>query len=236
MEQERKDISFIARLYHEIFRSDDAIESINKLAFLYPNFDESELNLFFTIYKDSFDSLRQTMKTLKHEQKIEFMAKQRRKCLILQEHLQKTYQKFVDLTEKCCSIIDNNLSTATTSPRTVAFLQKMKADAYRYLSECSPTDSIKQNMQKSKEFYGQAMETCNQLLHPYDSLCMDTVLNFAVFEYQLMRSQEDAIELLKSEIDKIKQISIDELEEEQKGNILKALGIMETNYNAWTGN
>ncbi|KAH0798762.1 14-3-3 protein [Histomonas meleagridis] len=235
MSEERSDISFIARLYHEIYRGSEATEAINKLAYLYPDFDEQELKLFFSIYKDSFDSLRQTMKILKHAQKSEFQEKQRQKCLILQTHLQKTYQKFVDLAEKCSDVIDNNLLKAASSPRTIAFLQKMKADIYRYLSECSSADTIKENIKKSKELYTQAMETCTQFLHPYDSLCMDTILNLAVFEYQHTKDQANAIELLRNEIEKIKQISIDDLDEEQRENIMKILSIMETNYSAWTG-
>ena len=81
---------------------------------------------------------------------------------------------------------------------------------------------------KSEELYTQAIETCNQCI----SLCMDTVLNLTVFQHQHTREQDNAIELLKNEIDKIKQISIDELEEEQRENISKVLGIMETNLNA----
>lgn len=202
------------------------------MVFLFPDFTNIELELFFIIYKEEFDSLRHTMVVLKTHQKQELSRRNREKCLVLQTHLSKTYQILNDLANKCLDSIDEHLLPNAKSNRNIANLKKMKGDIFRYLSECSSTETLQQNLANSSKFYKEALETCNNYLEAWDSISMNTVLNMAVFEYQQMKNKNFALELLKNEMDSLKGIS-NELSEEQKKNVEKTLDIMKTNYNAW---
>ena len=202
------------------------------MVFLFPDFTNIELELFFIIYKEEFDSLRHTMVVLKTHQKQELSRRNREKCLVLQTHLSKTYQILNDLANKCLDSIDEYLLPNAKSNRNIANLKKMKGDIFRYLSECSSTETLQQNLANSSKFYKEALETCNNYLEAWDSISMNTVLNMAVFEYQQMKNKNFALELLKNEMDSLKGIS-NELSEEQKKNVEKTLDIMKTNYNAW---
>ena len=202
------------------------------MVFLFPDFTNIELELFFIIYKEEFDSLRHTMVVLKTHQKQELSRRNREKCLVLQTHLSKTYQILNDLANNCLDSIDEYLLPNAKSNRNIANLKKMNGDIFRYLSECSSTETLQQNLANSSKFYKEALETCNNYLEAWDSISMNTVLNMAVFEYQQMKNKNFALELLKNEMDSLKGIS-NELSEEQKKNVEKTLDIMKTNYNAW---
>lgn len=219
-------------MYHEISRNDDALSTVTEMAYSYPDFSSDELDLFFTIYKEEFDSLRHTMVILKTHQRHEISQRHRSKCLILQEHLTKTYQILSDLADKCLDAIDEHLLPNAKSNRNIANLKRMKGDVFRYLSECSSTETLQQNLANSSRLYKEALETCKCYLEPCDSVSMNTVLNMAVFEYQQMKNRNLALELLKNEMELIMCSSV-ELSEEQKENVAKTLDIMKTNYNAW---
>ena len=104
-----------------------------------------------------------------------------------------------ELAENCQTIIDQVEQTCmevAQSDESKAFFYKMIGDYYRYIAECTSSNSEDHQTVKNgaNENY-QLAQTMSENLSPCNNIKLGLALNFSVFNYEVMNNHKQACEI-----------------------------------------
>jgi hypothetical protein len=97
-------------------------------------------------------------------------------------------------------MIDSKLAARASDVESKVFFHKTKADYYRYMSEVSSGDRLKEVSDKALAAYLGAKED-SESLGPADPIKLGLFLNFSVFYYEVRNDHKEACSLAKTAFD-----------------------------------
>ena len=197
METQKEDLVFLARLYHELRRPEDALKCLDQLAERYPDLDDEDRTLFVVIYKDVIDAQRHAIRTLKSFYDNEQHDHHVMKADLIKSVLDKQYAKLADICNRGLSLIRDRLAPHAKDSKAIAFYHTKEGDFNRYLGECGAGDRRREFLVQAKKAYESSLAICAEQLPSRDPVRLETILVSAVFEYEHMKKPTDAISLLK---------------------------------------
>lgn len=197
MEADKEDLLFLARLYHEIKRPQDALDCLDKIAQKYPDLAEANRRLFEAVYKDVIDTQRHTIRTLRSYYDNEQHDHHALKADMIRGVLDKEYAKLVAVCERGLALIRDHLLPNATDSKARAFFHTKQGDFNRYLGECGTDASHREFLGKAKKEYERSLAICAEDLPSRDPVRLETILVSAVFEHEHMRRTSSAIALLR---------------------------------------
>lgn len=235
MSDERDDIRFLIRLYHELSHPNEAIEQIDYLSEYYPSFTIDDLNLFNAVAKEAIDPLRQTIHTLDSFYISEVDDQNMNKAHALLEKKEHMADELLAICHKLLLLMNEKILPNAPTPEARAYSYKIIGDLNRYIID----SSVQNETEKAKKDAGAAYENS---LHIYDTevgyfspIKLHAILNYAVFLFEHLQEKEIAIDLLQNAL-KNGEEGIQELanDHEKYDQAINSLSVMKTNLIAWT--
>ena len=130
-------------------------------------------------------------------------------------------------------LIDSALIPTCSNTTCLIYLNKLKGDYYRYLSEFAQSSEIKEgHAGRAKAAYEAAMLAVNDELLPSDPIYLGLMLNYAVFQYEILGQKEDAIDKLDSSFNDALRF-LEDLDESQYQEATILLQLLRDNMTLW---
>lgn len=141
----------------------------------------------------------------------------------LESEISKLCNSFIEL-------IDTSLLSVSDDTESVVFYTKLKGDYYRYLAEMRPEDDT--SLMRAKNSYESAMRTVGDEMRISDPVYLGLVLNFAIFQYELLNMKDEAIDRLDGSFNEAVRY-LEELEEQDYAEATMILELMRDNISIW---
>ena len=223
-------ISF-ANINNSLLRKQQAFDCVHQMADINPVFDSKQRVLLSNIMKTSIDPIRNTIKVLNktlgsertqgHLENVEALLKIKNNCV---DEITQFCQQGIDL-------IENILLPKAVEIEARIHFEKIRGDLYRYIIEAQP-DSEKA-IQNAKEAYAFAYTHAMTDLKPCSTVRLGVVLNYAVFRYEHLRCNEDAIEMLQNAKATYTEGLVDQSVNTRE-EITKIVRVIDQNLKKWT--
>lgn len=139
----------------------------------------------------------------------------------------------MEISKLCTSfieLIDTALLSVSDDAESVVFYTKLKGDYYRYLAEMRPDDDT--SLMRAKHSYEAAMRTVGDEIKISDPIYLGLILNFAIFQYELLNMKEEAIDRLDGSFNEAVRY-LEELEEHDYAEATMILELMRDNISIW---
>jgi len=187
--------------------------------------DVEERNLLSVAYKNVVGSKRASWRTLSGGfDDVDESLIEKYKNLVERE-LENVCMEVIDLLSK--HLIKN---VEGKNDETEVFYLKMAGDYYRYLAEFRPDSDYKN---KSKEFYGKAMDKATANLPETHPTRLGLALNFSVCYYEILKEPEKACQLAKKAFDDAIE-KLDTLNNDLYKDSTLIMQLLRENLNLWT--
>ncbi|OHT05472.1 14-3-3 protein 8 [Tritrichomonas foetus] len=149
------------------------------------------------------------------------------------EFLQKTLQ---DEVRRYCNnfleLIDTTLLPVSSDVTAIVYYNKLKGDYYRYLSEVIEDDS-EGNAGRSKSCYEIGLITAGEEMRIADPIYLSLVLNFSIFQYEILDMKDDAIDRADNVFNEAVRY-MEELDEEEYSKASMILQLIRDNISIWS--
>ncbi|CAE8620535.1 unnamed protein product [Polarella glacialis] len=218
--------SYMAKLAEQAERYDDMVQYMDDVVRCSDELSLKDRNLLSVAYKNAVGSRRAAWRALSAEKDREDSSHLRKQCA--KGYLQKVE---TELQAFCDRILDL-LDSFRHSSESKIFFSKMKADYLRYLSEFSPASTRTVAKDKARLAYQEAMIAADELA-PTDPIRLGTMLNFAVFTYEVLGDHEQACILAKTAFDDAI-AELDTLSESSYKDSTLIMQLLRDNLTLWT--
>jgi len=187
--------------------------------------DVEERNLLSVAYKNVVGSKRASWRTLSGGFDDADEALIEKYKSLVERELENVCMEVNDLLQK--HLIKN---VEGKNDETEVFYLKMAGDYYRYLAEFRPDSDYKN---KSKEYYGKAMEKATANLPETHPTRLGLALNFSVCYYEILKEPEKACDLAKKSFDAAIE-KLDTLNDASYKDSTLIMQLLRDNLTLWT--
>jgi 14-3-3 protein epsilon len=232
METTANDNYFLAQSLLTSGATAEAVTCVKNIIEQSTEFNRGFISLFSAVYKASVAPLRETIRRLDMEINV---LQQEKKAGILNKILPIRESTFQELKEKCneaIDIINSKLLPEAKEASCMATLYKTKADFLRYIAEFSREGEKNKAISAANSDYAKALEICKENLIKCHPVSLDVILNYAVFEYEQLRAQKQALDKLET-ILREAELELGSLSEEEQKESLSLLTNIRTNIGIW---
>ena len=113
-----------------------------------------------------------------------------------------------------------------------AFYLRLKGDYYRYKCEFANGKEFDEVCAKAEKVYKEAYELSNICLSISNSIRLGCALNYSVFNYEIKKSKEEAIDIAKKAFDEFMAV-LDDLEISKAIDTLPSIQLLKENLISW---
>jgi len=232
---EKEKLVIGARLAEQAERYDDMAKAMKEVTIIGPDLSNEERNLLSVAYKNVVGARRSAWRVISSiEQKTEGDPK---KFGVATEYRSKIAVELEDLCQEVLKLLDEYLiksAEETTSDQmdSKVFYLKMKGDYKRYLAEVAAGDKKERVVEESKEAYEEAQKNAAHLL-PTNPIRLGLALNFSVFFYEIVNSQDKACQMAKKAFDDAI-AELDSLSEDSYKDSTLIMQLLRDNLTLWT--
>ena len=227
-----EELLFNARAQHGAGLLTDAIETLNELVSSNPALGRTARNVFGQIYKDKVDPIRANLKTLSSAISYE----EGKKNIDLADKISIYKAKLLTELETLCNsaiaLIDEKLLPNATDAASQVFFEKMRGDMYRYIDEHVDNGS----REKAREAYEKAIDIAKKSLPAFHPVRLGAFLNYAVFTYEHLGHESEAINMLREALLGIGNDEVvDDMTQQTREEAMDVMRVMQTNLANWVG-
>ena len=202
---------------------------------------KAEIDVFSSCFKKYLNSSRNAIRTLDdilaEKEKIVTLNPQKFDNFkqAIEEHKNVLIDELTATSNDVLMLIDSALIPTCSNTTCLIYLNKLKGDFYRYLSEFAQSSEIKEGHSgRAKAAYEAALLAVNDELLPSDPLYLGLVLNYAVFQYEILGHKEDAIDKLDTSYNDALRF-LEDLDESQYKESTIMLQLLRDNITLWKG-
>lgn len=197
------------------------------------NLKVEERNLLSVAYKNVIGARRSSWRTLNVSESEDTKEKH---GSLLDEYKKQIEKELEAICQDVLQLLNNNrlLDSMTTSDddssEAAVFYQKMAADYYRYLAECTNAEMYSG---KATEYYKKAFDLAQEKLQPTHPIRLGLALNYSVCMYEIMKQKNEACELAKQAFD-LAISKLDKLDEGDYKDSTLIMQLLRDNLTLWT--
>eukprot|EP01120_Amphizonella_sp_Union-15-10_P001122 TRINITY_DN1117_c0_g3_i1.p1 TRINITY_DN1117_c0_g3~~TRINITY_DN1117_c0_g3_i1.p1 ORF type:complete len:276 (-),score=78.93 TRINITY_DN1117_c0_g3_i1:400-1146(-) len=231
----REENVYMAKLAEQAERYQEMVESMKKVAELGTELTVDERNLLSVAYKNVIGARRAAWRIISSIEAKEVERNENEsKITKVKQYREKIESELTNICNDVLSVLDSHLIPAAASSESKVFYLKMKGDYLRYMAEFSTGDVRKDAGNKALAAYKAAIEVAQNML-PTNPIRLGLVLNFSVFYYEILNSQDEACTLAKQAFDDA--ISgLDKLTDDSYKETTLILQLIRENLSLWTSN
>lgn len=211
---------------------DEMIGYMKRIIDLNPELSNEERTYLSNIYKIAVSNRRNYVRDIEQNWKIEQEHQRLERAAKIREFLDTLYSELTEVCMDLISLIDSKLLPMATTPESRVFYMKLKGDYYRYILEnenCAGRQSILEGAQKS---YEDALEISRSDLQPTAPLVLGLILNYSVFQYEILHLENEAIELAQRTFSETVDL-IENMSEEAYSETSVILHLIRDNHANW---
>jgi 14-3-3 protein epsilon len=233
MANEREDKVYLAKLAEQAERYDEMVDAMKKVAALDVELSVEERNLLSVAYKNVVGARRASWRIISSiEQKEENKGNEKHVARI-KEYRAKVEKELRDICHDILKVLEEHLIPSAKTGESKVFYYKMKGDYFRYLAEFATGNDRKEAAENSLLAYKTATDVAVTDLAPTHPIRLGLALNFSVFYYEILNSQDRACQLAKQAFDEaISQL--DSLSEDSYKDATLIMQLLRDNLTLWT--
>jgi len=153
------------------------------------NYEEQEM--FSEIYKSLINSSRNALIVI--DSSLETSSQLVSNAMY--EHRKILIEELVGICQEVINLVDSALLPALSDVRSVIFYNKIKGDYFRYMAEYIISKEVAETQaNRAKTAYETALVSLGDELKMSDPLYLGLVLNYSVFQHDILKLREEAIE------------------------------------------
>jgi len=232
---ERDENVYMAKLAEQAERYSEMVDSMKKVAKLGTELTVDERNLFSVAYKNVIGARRAAWRIISSIEAKEVERNENEaKVTKVKDYRKKIEAELTDICNDVLEVLDSHLIPSAAASESKVFYLKMKGDYLRYMAEFSTGDVRKEAANKALAAYKSAIEVAADM-PPTNPIRLGLVLNFSVFYYEILNSQDEACSLAKQAFDDA--ISgLDKLSDDSYKETTLILQLIRENLSLWTAN
>jgi len=233
---EREESVYMAKLSEQAERYPEMVEAMKKIAKLGTELTVDERNLLSVAYKNVIGARRAAWRIISSiEEKEVERNENENKVSKVKDYREKIEGELTEICNDILGVLDEHLVPSATSSESKVFYLKMKGDYLRYMAEFSTGDVRKEAANKALAAYKEAISVASEDMPPTNPIRLGLVLNFSVFYYEILNSQDEACNLAKKAFDDA--ISdLDKLSDDSYKETTLILQLLRENLSLWTSN
>eukprot|EP01120_Amphizonella_sp_Union-15-10_P009043 TRINITY_DN334_c0_g1_i3.p1 TRINITY_DN334_c0_g1~~TRINITY_DN334_c0_g1_i3.p1 ORF type:complete len:259 (-),score=77.56 TRINITY_DN334_c0_g1_i3:65-814(-) len=232
----REENVYMAKLSEQAERYQEMVEAMKNVAQLGTELTVDERNLLSVAYKNVIGARRAAWRIISSIEAKEVERNENESKITKVKHYrEKIESELTNICNDVLSVLDSHLVPAATTSESKVFYLKMKGDYLRYMAEFSTGDVRKEAGNKALAAYKSAIEVASNDMLPTNPIRLGLVLNFSVFYYEILNSQDEACTLAKQAFDDA--ISgLDKLTDDAYKETTLILQLIRENLSLWTSN
>ncbi|KAM7403123.1 hypothetical protein PAMA_003847 [Pampus argenteus] len=228
---DRTDLIQKAKLAEQAERYDDMAECMKEVTEKGGELSNEERNLLSVAYKNVVGARRSSWRVMSSiGLKTEGSDKKQQ---MVKEYREKVEKELQDICNNVLKLLDNYLIGNSTNFESKVFYLKMKGDYYRYLAEVASGDDRTKTIENSQQAYQEAFDISKTEMDSTHPIRLGLALNFSVFYYEILNSQEKACTLAKKAFDEAI-AELDQLNEESYKDSTLIMQLLRDNLTLWT--
>ena len=229
---EQKDYLFLIKLFRTTENYNDMVKAMNKYIELNPKLSKDERKLLCDAYKNLISDKRNSLHILSNLSQKED-SKQQNKTKEISIIKEKIISELITIFQEVHSIIDKYLLPNAQDNESKILYMKLKADFYRYHCEFAEGDEFEEISDKTRNLYKEALDLAEKDLPLYNEIRLGLVLNYSVFEYDIMDNKNDAYDMASKIYNDIMKI-LDDVEKKRASENLLLVQMIKENINNWS--
>jgi 14-3-3 protein epsilon len=220
---------YLARVAEQSERYEDMVEFLQTLGDKDGELTPDERNLLSVAYKNMVGTRRSAWRAISA---IAQNPKYEKFHTANRNYRKRIEGEMSDMCNQIVKLIDEKLFPKTSDVESQVFYHKMKGDYFRYLSEVVKDAELKVSSERALVAYKEALERSATLnaAHP---IKLGLVLNFSVFNYEIMSDKKKACDLAKATFDEAIN-GLDSMDEHQYKEAASILQLLRDNLTLWT--
>ena len=229
---EQKDYLFLIKLFRTTENYNDMVKAMNKYIELNPKLSKDERKLLCDAYKNIISDKRNSLHILSNLSQKED-SKQQNKTKEISIIKEKIISELTSIFQEVHSIIDKYLLPNAQDNESKILYMKLKADFFRYHCEFAEGDEFEEISDKTRNLYKEALDLAEKDLPLYNEIRLGLVLNYSVFEYDIMDNKNDAYDMASKIYNDIMKI-LDDVEKKRASENLLLVQMIKENINNWS--
>jgi len=233
MTESREDHVYMAKLSEQAERYDEMVENMKKVAHSNVELSVEERNLLSVAYKNVIGARRASWRIISSIQQKEENKGNEKHVTQIKEYRTKIETELVNICNDILQVLANHLIVNARTGESKVFYYKMQGDYHRYLAEFQTGNHRKEAAEKSLVAYKTAAEIATDELQPTHPIRLGLALNFSVFYYEILNSQDKACQLAKQAFDEAI-AQLDTLSEDSYKDATLIMQLLRDNLTLWT--
>ena len=228
----QNDYLFLIKLFRTTENYADMLKAMNKYIEFNPKLLNEEKKLLCDAYKNVVSDKRNSLNilsnlSLKEESK---QTNKDHEILIIKEKIQ---SELKTIFQDNHSILDRYLIPNAQDSESKILYMKLKADYYRYHCEFAEGEEFEEASNNARKMYKEAIDLAEKELPFYNVIRLGLILNYSVFEYDIMDNKNEAYEIALKTYNESMKI-LDDVEKKRASENLLLIQLMKENINLWS--
>ena len=227
-----KDYLFLIKLFRDTENYPDMVKAMNKYIELNPKLLKDERKFLCDAYKNIISDKRNSLHilsslSLKEESK---QTNKMHEISIIKEKIQ---SELKIIFQDIHSIIDRYLIPNAQDSESKILYMKLKADYFRYHCEFAEGDEFEEISNNARKMYKQTFDLAEKELPLYNEVRLGLILNYSVFEYDIMDNKNEGYEMASKTYNDTMKI-LDDVEKKRSSENLLLIQLIKENINIWS--
>ena len=219
---------FLTKLFNCSENYPDMVKAINKYIELNPKLSKEENKLLCNAYKNVVSDKRNSLQILLREE-----SKQSNKLHEISIIKEKITSELKEIFKEIHSVLDRYLLPNAQDSESKILYMKLKADFYRYHCEFAEGEEFEEMSNNARKMYKEAFDLAEKELPLYNEVRLGLVLNYSVFEYDIMDNKNEGYEMASKIYNDTMKI-LDDVEKKRSSENLLFIQVIKENINTWS--
>ena len=219
---------FLTNLFNCTENYPDMLKAMNKYIELNPTLSKEERKLLCNAYKNVVSDKRNSLQILLREE-----SKQSNKLHEISIIKEKITSELKEIFKEIHSVLDRYLLPNAQDSESKILYMKLKADFYRYHCEFAEGEEFEEMSNNARKMYKEAFDLAEKELPLYNEVRLGLVLNYSVFEYDIMDNKNEGYEMASKIYNDTMKI-LDDVEKKRSSENLLLIQVIKENINTWS--
>ena len=227
----QNDYLFLIKLFRATENYANMVKAMNLYIELNPTLLKEEKKFLCEAYKNIVSDKRNSLHILSNLS-IKEESKQTNKMQQISIIKEKIKSELKPILQENLTILDKYLIPNAQDSESKILYMKLKADYYRYHCEFAEGDEFEEESNNARKMYKEAFDFAENELPLYNEIRLGLILNYSVFEYDVMDNKKEAYEMALKTYNETMKI-LDDVEKKRASDNLLLIQLIKENLNNW---
>ena len=227
----QNDYLFLIKLFRATENYANMVKAMNLYIELNPTLLKEEKKFLCEAYKNIVSDKRNSLHILSNLS-IKEESKQTNKMQQITIIKEKIKSELKPILQENLTILDKYLIPNAQDSESKILYMKLKADYYRYHCEFAEGEEFEEESNNARKMYKEAFDFAEKELPLYNEIRLGLILNYSVFEYDVMDNKKEAYEMALKTYNETMKI-LDDVDKKRASDNLLLIQLIKENLNNW---